>query len=118
MSAQPYDRTSEDLGNIIALEHVNLSHDNQQHATLFYLVGLGLTRDPFIMVGLEKMWVNVGRSQFDLPTRGKQVLRGRIRLVTPHHEALMKRLDRVAPPRARAQLPLPRGPADLRGGVA
>jgi len=110
MSAQPYDRTREDLGNIIALEHVNLSHDNQQHATLFYLVGLGLTRDPFIMVGLDNMWVNVGRSQFHLPTRGKQVLRGRIGLVIPDHEALLKRLDRVAKPLAGTQFKFTPGP--------
>jgi len=110
MSAQPYDRTREDLGNIIALEHVNLSHDNQQHATLFYLVGLGLTRDPFIMVGLENMWVNAGRSQFHLPTRGKQVLRGRIGLVIPDHEALLKRLDRVAKPLAGTQFKFAQGP--------
>jgi hypothetical protein len=93
-----YDRKREDLGNIVGLEHVNLSHDNQQHATLFYIVGLGLTRDPFMMVGLENMWVNAGRNQFHLPTRGKQVLRGRIGIVIPDLESALKRLDRIAKP--------------------
>ena len=96
MNDRSYDRKREDLGNIVLLEHVNLSHDNQQHAMLFYVVGLGLTRDPFIMVGLENMWVNVGRSQFHLPTRGKQVLRGRVGVVLPDLEAAAKRLERVA----------------------
>lgn len=96
MNDRTYDRRREDLGNIVSLEHVNLSHDNQQHATLFYIIGLGLTRDPFMMVGLENMWVNVGRSQFQLPTRGKQVLRGRIGVVIPDLESAAKRLGRVA----------------------
>jgi hypothetical protein len=41
----PYDRAAEDLGNIVAL-HVNLTVPDQQTATLFYVVALGLTRDP------------------------------------------------------------------------
>src|SRR5262245_55350848 len=110
MSAQPYDRTGEDLGNIIALEQVNLPHANRQHATRPYLVGLGLTRNPFTMVGLENKWLNAGRSQFHLPTRGKQLLRGRIGLVIPDHEALMKRLDRVAKPLAGTQFTFAQGP--------
>ena len=30
--------------------------------------GLGLTRDPYLMTSVTNMWVNVGRSQFHLPT--------------------------------------------------
>jgi len=96
MNDRSYDRTREDLGNIIALEHVNISHDNQQHAILFYIVGLGLTRDPYVVVGLDNMWVNVGRNQFHLPTRGKQLLRGRVGVVVPDLDAAEKRLERVA----------------------
>ncbi len=95
MNDRSYDRTREDLGNIIALEHVNISHDNQQHAILFYIVGLGLTRDPYVVVGLDNMWVNVGRNQFHLPTRGKQLLRGRVGVVIPDLDAAEKRLERV-----------------------
>ena len=36
---------------------------------LFYVVGLGCTRDPYLNVGLNNMWVNVGEQQFHLPTR-------------------------------------------------
>jgi hypothetical protein len=43
---QKYDRSAEDLGNIVALEHVNVTVSDQQLATLFYVTGLGLTCDP------------------------------------------------------------------------
>jgi len=90
-----YDRGAEDLGNVVALEHVNVTVPDQQLATLFYVVGLGLTRDPFLMVSISNMWINVGRSQFHLPTNQPQVLRGHIGLVLPDREALLKRLTRV-----------------------
>src|SRR5262249_403554 len=48
---KPYDRTAEDLGNIVALEHVNVVVPDQEKATLFYIAGLGLTRDPYMMTG-------------------------------------------------------------------
>ena len=75
-----YDRTTEDLGNLVAMDHLNLTVDDQPQATLFYIMGLGLTRDPYMSVGLENMWVNAGRQQFHLPTRSTtaQVVRGRI----------------------------------------
>src|SRR5215813_12058284 len=66
-SMQQFDRTSEDLGNSIHLEHVNVTVPDQRLATLFYVAGLGLTRDPYLMVSDSNMWVNVGRSQFHLP---------------------------------------------------
>ena len=61
-----FDRSAEDLGNIVGLEHVNLQIEDQGRATLFYISGLGLTRDPFMMTSIDNMWVNVGRSQFHL----------------------------------------------------
>jgi hypothetical protein len=109
MNDRTYDRTSEDLGNMVALEHVNLSHDNQQLAILYYVVGLGLTRDPYVVVGLENMWVNVGRNQFHLPTRGKQVLRGRVGVVVPDLDAAAKRLERVVKPLAGTAFSFKRG---------
>ena len=65
-----------DLGNIVALEHVNVAVPDQQLATLFYVTGLGLTRDPYLMTGTKNMWVNVGRSQFHLPGGKPQVVEG------------------------------------------
>jgi hypothetical protein len=41
------------------------------------------------------MWVNVGRSQFHLPTSKPEVLRGRVGIVTPGREALLARLARA-----------------------
>lgn len=87
---------AEDVGNIALLEHVNTQIDDQGIATLFYLVGLGFTRDPHMMVGLENMWVNLGEQQFHLPTGRPQVLRGHVGLVTPSLEGLAQRLEGVA----------------------
>jgi hypothetical protein len=95
---QQYDRAAEDLGNVVALEHVNVLIPDQQLATLFYVTGLGLTRDPYIMTSTDNMWINVGRSQFHLPTGEAQVLRGRVGIVLPDREALLKRLARVRRP--------------------
>jgi hypothetical protein len=92
VAAPQFDRTVEDLGNIVELGHVNVTVPDQGLATAYYLMGLGLTRDPYLMAGLENMWVNVGRGQFHLPTRGAQVLRGTTGLVLPDLEALLQRL--------------------------
>lgn len=90
-----FDRAAEDLGNIVALEHVNVTVPDQRIATLFYISGLGLTRDPYLMTGGSNMWVNIGRSQFHLPARDAQLLRGRVGIIIPDREALLKRLARV-----------------------
>ncbi|MDC0033405.1 hypothetical protein OAJ57_02440 [Alphaproteobacteria bacterium] len=93
-----FNRSAEDLGNIVELEHVNVTIPDQTLATLFYVTGLGLTRDPFQMTSVTNMWVNAGQSQFHLPTRGEQVLRGRIGLVMPNLDGLVKRLESVRGP--------------------
>ncbi len=92
MVAPTFDRTVEDLGNIVELGHVNVTVPDQAIATAYYIMGLGLTRDPYLMAGLENMWVNVGKGQFHLPTRGTQVVRGTTALVLPDLEALLQRL--------------------------
>jgi hypothetical protein len=89
--------TEEDVGNIISLEHVNVQIPDQSVATLFYVMGLGLTRDPYLNVGLNNMWVNVGEQQFHLPTRAPQVIDGHVGLVVPDLDALTARLESVAP---------------------
>ncbi len=65
---QPFDRAREDLGNSIHLEHVNVRVPDQRLATLFYVAGfyvagLGLARDPYLLASDTNMWVNVGRSR-------------------------------------------------------
>ena len=79
--AKRFDRSIENLGNIVGLEHVNVMVQDQVTATLFYITGLGLTRDPYLVTGVANMWVNAGRSQFHLPVGGAQVLRGRNGLI-------------------------------------
>jgi hypothetical protein len=98
MSENGYDRSTQDVGNILAMEHVNVTVPNQEIAQTFYAAALGLTRDPYMMVGPENMWINVGQQQFHLPTRDTpQVLRGRIGIVMPNLEALKQRLMAVQP---------------------
>jgi hypothetical protein len=94
---QPFDRAAEDLGNSIHLEHVNVQVSDQRLATLFYVAGIGLTRDPYLMVSDSNMWVNVGRSQFHLPSGRPQVLRGHTGIVIAGRQALLDRLASVAP---------------------
>jgi hypothetical protein len=95
MADERYDRTTQDVGNIVALEHVNVKIPDQQLATLFYVVGLGLTRDPYLMTGLENMWINIGQQQFHLPTGQPQILRGHVGLVVPDFDELPGRLTAV-----------------------
>jgi hypothetical protein len=59
------------------------------------VVGLGLTRDPYLMPGLDNMWINMGQQQFHLPTGPPQVLRGHVGLVIPDFEELPARLAAV-----------------------
>ncbi len=92
---QTYNRAEEDLGNIIALEHVNLLTPDQRLATLFYITGMGFTRDPYLVTGVTNMWVNVGLNQFHLPTGEAQRLRGCTGVVVPDLAALAGRLEKV-----------------------
>ena len=93
-----FDRTTQDVGNILSLEHVNVRVPDQHAATLFYVSGLGLTRDPFLVTGVENMWINVGMEQFHLPTGEPQVLRGHVGLVIPDRDTLLARLASVREP--------------------
>jgi hypothetical protein len=94
-----YDRDAQAVGNIVHLEHFNVIHDDQRLATLFYVVGLGGTRDPYLFPGLENMWVNFGRTQAHLPSRDAkpkpEVLRGTIGLVVPSIDSLKKSLEKA-----------------------
>jgi hypothetical protein len=90
-----FDRASEDLGNVVGLEHVNVTVPDQRLATLFYITGLGFTRDPYLVTGVANMWVNVGRSQFHLPIGKPQVVRGRVGLVVPDLAFLAQSLKTV-----------------------
>jgi hypothetical protein len=93
-----YDRDAQAVGNIVHLEHFNVVIPDQRLATLFYIVGLGGTRDPYIFMGLENMWVNFGRTQVHLPSRGNpptraEVVRGTAGFVVPNLDEAAKRLE-------------------------
>ena len=89
--------TDLDVGNIVSLEHVNVTVPDQTLATLFYVAGLGFTRDPYMMTSVENMWINLGEQQFHLPTRAPQVIPGHVGLVVPDRTALQTRLEAVQP---------------------
>ena len=98
-----FDRSAEDVGNVQLLEHVNVTVPDQGLAALFYVTGLGFTRDPYIDFGTFNMWVNLGDQQFHLPQAEAQVLRGHIGVVVPDLEDLAKRLRFVQKPLANTQ---------------
>jgi len=111
MNDKPWDRSADSVGNIVLLEHYNSVIDDQRLATLFYVTALGGTRDPYLFTGLDNMWVNFGRTQVHLPSRGQppQRLRGTAGFVVPDLAAMAARLDhvraemaRVAPERTHA----------------
>ncbi len=98
MEQKKFDRSAEDLGNSVGLEHLNLTVPDQQLAIRFYISGLGFTRDPYLVTGLENMWVNIGRNQIHLPIKKAQVMRGHVGLVVPNLEGLVQRLGMVKEP--------------------
>jgi len=98
MSKADFDRAAEDVGNILQLEHVNLTVPDQGIAALFYVTGLGFTRDPYIDFGTRNMWVNLGAQQFHLPKADAQLFRGHISVVVPDLDDLKKRLDFITKP--------------------
>lgn len=93
--ANQWDRRIGDLGNSVEFGHVNLTIPSQLPATAFYVSGLGLTRDPYLMTGIDNMWVNLPNAQFHLPRGEAQLLRGRTGIVVPDLKEALWRLDRV-----------------------
>ena len=92
-----FDRTTQDVGNIVEFGHVNIRVPEQRLSILFYVTGLGLTRDPYLVTGVDNAWINVGTCQFHLPVGPAQVLRGTIGLVMPDLDGLATRLAGIGP---------------------
>ena len=92
--SQSFDRAREDVGNVLLMEHVNLTVPDQELAALFYVSTLGGTRDPYIDFGTSNTWVNLGDQQFHLPKSSPQRVRGHIGLAVPSLDELRTRLDR------------------------
>lgn len=99
-AATRFDRFAENVGNVLNMEHINLTVPDQQLAALFYVTGLGFTRDPYMDFGTANMWVNAGAQQFHLPKGAAQRWRGHIAVVAPSLDDLERRLRFVAKPLA------------------
>lgn len=84
------------IGNVCHFEHVNLRVPDHRLATLFFIEGLGFTRDPTRMVGVRNMWVNVGQQQFHLPLGEARPFAGEVGLTVPDLASARRNLKRVA----------------------
>jgi len=58
-----------DLGGMVHLEHVNFTIADYDLASVFFMAGLGFTRDPFTRTDELNMAINVGLQQFHPPRR-------------------------------------------------
>ena len=94
--AKEFNRSEENIGNVLNMEHINLTVPDQQVAALFYVTGLGFTRDPYVDFGTRNMWINAGAQQFHLPKSTAQKWRGHIGVVVPDLDDLKRRLGAVA----------------------
>ena len=94
--ARDFNRSEENVGNVLNMEHINLTVPDQQVAALFYVTGLGFTRDPYVDFGTRNMWINAGAQQFHLPKSTAQKWRGHIGVVVPDLDDLTRRLGSVS----------------------
>eukprot|EP01121_Diplochlamys_sp_Union-15-3_P000207 TRINITY_DN10209_c0_g1_i1.p1 TRINITY_DN10209_c0_g1~~TRINITY_DN10209_c0_g1_i1.p1 ORF type:complete len:322 (+),score=42.09 TRINITY_DN10209_c0_g1_i1:51-968(+) len=93
MSRSGFVWESQDVGNILILEHINVEITDQRVATTFYVEGLGLTRDPYERITATIMWINIGLQQIHLvEAREPQVISGVIGLIVPDIERVIKTL--------------------------
>ena len=115
---QQFDRAAENLGNSIHLEHVNVQVPDQRLAQLFYAAGWGSPAIPYLMVSDTNMWINVGRSQFHLPTGHAAGGARPHRPGDPGREALLDRLTRVKPETRRHEIRLLRAQRLRRGDLS
>lgn len=92
-----YDRKTQDVGNIVLFEHLNLKVPDFDTAIRFYVEGVCMTRDPFYMVGPDNMWLNNGSQQLHFQKGNAQVFRGEVVLVVPELQHVADSLKRVEP---------------------
>jgi hypothetical protein len=85
-----------EVGGMLHLDHINFQIPEHDLATVFFINGLGLTRDPFRRADETNMGVNVGQQQFHLPRRGATPpFPGVVGLVVPELAAIGARLKRL-----------------------
>jgi len=87
-----------EIGGIVHLDHVNFQVPDQDMATMFFMNGLGLARDPFQRVDETNMGVNIGMEQLHLPRRDRATppYPGEVGLVVPRIDVIRVRLERLA----------------------
>ncbi len=89
------DEINPEVGGILHLDHVNFETPDHDMATVFFMNGLGLTRDPYRRADEQNMGVNVGLQQFHLPRRGKQTppFHGIVGMVVPDMAGIRQRFE-------------------------
>ena len=89
-------KTMPEVGGILHLDHINLQVSDHDLATIFFIGGLGLTRDPFRRADETNMGVNIGLQQFHLPRRGATPpFPGLVGLIVPDLDIIRLRLSRL-----------------------
>lgn len=96
-STNTYDRKTQDVGNIVLFEHLNLKVPDFDTAIRFYVEGLCMTRDPYYMVGPVNMWLNNGYQQLHFQKGEAQHFRGEVVLVIPDLQHVADNLKKVEP---------------------
>jgi len=83
---------TQDIGNIIHLEHINLNVPDVLLAHRFYIDVLGLTFDSSRDSNVGTTWINAGRTQFHLVAEERaQVIIGTIGVAIPSLENVIQR---------------------------
>jgi hypothetical protein len=84
-----------EVGGIAHLEHINFEVADHDMVSLFFMAGLGFTRDPYTRSDEKNMAANVGMQQFHLPRMGRPTppMHGVVGLITPELDAVKDRCD-------------------------
>ena len=90
-----FEVTSPEIGRMLHMDHVNFETPDHEMATIFYMNGLGFTRDPYRRADEQNLGVNVGRQQFHLPKRGEYTppFYGIVGLVVPDIGGIKQRFE-------------------------
>ena len=88
---------SPEVGSIVHFEHVNYRVPDHRLAHLYFCACLGFTRDPTRMVGIDNMWVNLGRNQFHLPIGPASPFKGEVGVIVPDVDVVAKRFAEETP---------------------
>lgn len=86
-----------ELGTFAHFEHVNFRVPDHYLATIFFMEGLGFTRDPTRMVGVRNMWVNAGQQQFHCPIGEAAPFAGEVGVTVPSLSGTRKDLKAIGP---------------------